>query len=69
MIREKSTHSMFGSVRFGKYSRNLTVMFVALVLLASSGATGMAKPAKGGSASADRIQSKIRGMTLEEKVG
>jgi beta-N-acetylhexosaminidase len=60
---------MFGSVRFGKYSRHLAVISVALVLLASSGASGLVKPAKGGSANADHLQSKIRDMTLEEKVG
>ena len=65
----RSTPSMFGSVRFGKYSRHLVVISVALVLLAGSGASGVAKPAKGGSANADHVQSKIRGMTLEEKVG
>jgi beta-N-acetylhexosaminidase len=65
----KSTPSMFGSVRFGKYSRHLAVFSVALVLLASSGASGLVKPAKGGSANADHLQSKIRDMTLEEKVG
>jgi beta-N-acetylhexosaminidase len=60
---------MFGSVRLGKYSCHLAVVFVTLVLLASSGASGVAKPTKGGSPSADHIQSKIRDMTLEEKVG
>ena len=65
----RSTRSMFGSVRFGKCSRRLAVVFVALVLLASSGTSGAANPTRGGSASADHIQSKIRAMTLEEKVG
>jgi beta-N-acetylhexosaminidase len=65
----RSTPSMFGSVRFGKYSLHLAVISVALVLLASSGASGLVKPAKGGSANADHLQSKIRDMTLEEKVG
>jgi len=65
----RSTRSTFGSVRFGKYSRHLAVISVALVLLAGSGASGVAKPAKGGSANADHVQSKIRDMTLEEKVG
>src|SRR3712207_4541794 len=68
-IMMRSTRLMFGSVRFGKYSRHLAVISVALALLASSRATGVAKLAKGGSANAHHIQSKIRDMTLEEKVG
>ena len=54
----------------GRCSRYLAAMVVALVLLSGGGgATGVAKPAKGEAARGDQIQSKIRAMTLEEKVG
>ena len=55
--------------RLGRYSRYLAAMFVALAVLSSGGATGVAKPAEGEAARGDQIQSKIRAMTLEKKVG
>lgn len=61
--------SQVQDIRSLKCWRLLAVILVALVLLASGGATGVAKPTKGETARGDRIQSKIRAMTLEEKVG
>jgi beta-N-acetylhexosaminidase len=61
-----------GQVRgalLGSCTRYLAAMFVALALLSSGGAPGVASPAKGAAARGDQIQSKIRAMTLEEKVG
>ena len=55
--------------RLGSYSRYLAAMFVALAVLSSGGATGVAEPAEGEAARGDQIQSKIRAMTLEKKVG
>ncbi len=60
-----------GQVRgalLGSCTRYLAAMFVALALL-SGGAPGVASPAKGAAARGDQIQSKIRAMTLEKKVG
>ena len=61
--------SQVQDVRSVKCWRLLAVILVALVLLASGGATGVAKPTKGEPARGEQIRSKIRAMTLEEKVG
>ncbi len=55
-------------MKLNRYSRYLGMVFVGLTFLASGGAAA-AESNEGESASGDQIQSKIRHMTLEEKVG
>ncbi len=55
-------------MKLNRYSRYLGMVFVASTFLASGGAA-VAESNEGESASEDPIQSKIRHMTLEEKVG